>query len=175
MSWPRALGQVPIFYSERPGGRPFNPNDHYTSRYIDVPNDPLYPFGHGLTYGRCTLANFTVTPDRVTEADTLEARVDVTNQGARAAEETVFLFTHDRVATVARPALELKGVGKAVVRPGETKTVRIMVPASELRFLGPDLTPVFEAGEVEVLVGPCADRSQLLVQTVRLAAAGARP
>ena len=177
MSWPRALGQVPIFYSERPSGRPFNPNDHYTSKYIDVPNEPLYPFGYGLTYGRFTLANFTVTPDRVTERDTIEARVDVTNEGARAAEETVFLFTRDLVATVARPLLELKGVGKVSVRPGETKTVRIAVPATELRFLGRDLTPVFEPGELEILVGPCADRSQLLVQKVRLAAgeAPARP
>src|SRR3977135_669409 len=65
MSWPRALGQVPIFYSERPSGRPFNPKDHYTSKYIDVANEPLYPFGHGLTYGRFTLANFAVTPAQV--------------------------------------------------------------------------------------------------------------
>jgi beta-glucosidase len=171
MSWPRALGQVPIFYAERPSGRPFNPKDHYTSKYIDVANEPLYPFGHGLTYGRFTLANFAVTPAQVAEKDTIEVRVDVTNEGARAAEETVFLFTHDKVATVARPLLELKGVGKVTVRPGETKTVRITLPATELRFLGRDLTRVFEPGEVELLVGPCADRSQLLVQTVRLQAA----
>jgi beta-glucosidase len=83
----------------------------------------------------------------------------------------VFLFTHDKVATVTRPVLELKGVGKVTLRPGETKTVRIALPASELRFLGRDLTPVFEPGEVEILVGPSADRSQLLVQTVVLRAA----
>jgi beta-glucosidase len=171
MSWPRALGQVPLFYAERPSGRPFNPKDHYTSKYIDVANEPLYPFGHGLTYGRFTLANFAVTPAQVAEKDTIEVRVDVTNEGARAAEETVFLFTHDKVATVARPLLELKGVGKVTVRPGETKTIRITLPATELRFLGRDLLPVFEPGEVELLVGPCADRSQLLVQTVRLQAA----
>src|SRR6185369_9276946 len=81
MSWPRAVGQVPLFYCERPGGRPFNAKDHFTSKYMDVPNDPLYPFGHGLTYGRITLANLTVTPDRVAEKDTIEARVDVTNEG----------------------------------------------------------------------------------------------
>jgi beta-glucosidase len=168
MSWPRAIGQVPLFYGERPSGRPFNPKDHFTTRYIDVPNDPLYPFGFGLTYGRFTLANLVVTPDRVSEKSTIEARVDVTNEGTQVAEETVFLFTHDKVATVTRPLLELKGVGKATVRPGETKTVRISLPATELRFLGRDLEPVFEPGEVEVLVGPCADRSQLLMQTIRL-------
>jgi beta-glucosidase len=168
MSWPRAIGQIPLFYGERPSGRPFNPKDHYTSKYMDVANDPLYPFGFGLTYGRFTLANFAVTPDQVSEQSTIEARVDVTNEGAQAAEETVFLFTHDKVATVTRPLLELKGVGKVTLRPGETKTVRISVPAAELRFLGRDLAPVFEAGEVEVLVGPSADRSRLLVQTIRL-------
>jgi beta-glucosidase len=170
MSWPRAVGQVPVFYGERPSGRPFNPKDHFTSKYIDVDNSPLYPFGYGLTYGRFALANFSVTPARVAEKDTIEVRVDVTNEGSHAAEETVFLFTRDLVATVTRPLLELKGVGKASLRPGETKTVRISVPASELRFLGRDLTPVFEAGEVEVLVGPCADRSQLLAQMINLQA-----
>jgi beta-glucosidase len=168
MSWPRAIGQVPIFYGERPSGRPYNPKDHFTTKYIDVANDPLYPFGFGLTYGRFTLTNFAVTPDQVSEKSTIEARVDVTNEGAQTAEETVFLFTHDKIATVTRPLLELKGVGKVTLRPGETQTVRISVPATELRFLGRALTPVFEAGEVEVLVGPCADRSQLQIQTIRL-------
>ena len=171
MSWPRAIGQIPLFYAERPGGRPYNPKDHFTSKYMDVPNEPLYPFGHGLTYGHFTFANLTVTPDRVAEKDTIEARVEVTNEGAHAAEETLFLFTHDKVATVTRPVLELQGVGKVTLRPGETQTVRIAVPASELRFLGRDLTPVFEPGEVEILVGPSADRSQLLVQTLVLWAA----
>jgi beta-glucosidase len=171
MSWPRAIGQIPLFYGERPGGRPYNPKDHFTSKYMDVPNDPLYPFGYGLTYGHFTFANLAVTPDQVSEKDTIEVRVEVTNQGAHAAEETVFLFTHDKVATVTRPVLELKGVGKVTLRPGETQTVRIAVPASELRFLGRDLTPVFEPGEVEILAGPSADRSQLLVQTLVLKAA----
>jgi beta-glucosidase len=168
MSWPRVVGQVPIFYGERPGGRPFNPKDYFTSKYLDVPNSPLYPFGHGLTYGRFALANLKVTPDRVAERDTIEVSVDVTNEGTRAAQETVFLFTHDKVATVARPVLELKGLAKVTLKPGESAAVKIAVPAAELRFLGRDLTPVFEPGEVEILVGPCADRAQLLVQTIQL-------
>jgi beta-glucosidase len=168
MSWPRALGQVPIFYGERPSGRPFNPKDYYTSKYLDVPNTPLFPFGHGLTYGRFRFANLKVSPDRVAEQDTIEATVDVTNEGTHAAQETVFMFTRDKLATVARPLLELKGLAKVTLRPGESANVRIAVSATELRFLGLDLTPVFEAGEVEILVGPCADRAQLLVQTIQL-------
>ena len=169
MSWPRAIGQIPLFYCERPTGRPYNPKDHYTSKYIDVPNEPLYPFGYGLTYAQCRLSNLVVAPDRVTEKDTIEARVDVTNEGTHAAEETVFLFIHHKMASVTRPLLELRGVGKVTLQPGETRTVRICVAAAELRFLGLALKPVFEPGEVEVLVGPHAERSQLLVQTLRLA------
>ncbi len=168
ISWPRALGQVPIFFGQRPSGRPADPEDRFTSKYLDVSNEPLYPFGHGLTYGRFTLANFRVTPQAVSETDTLEVSVDVTNEGPRPAEETVFLFTRDKVACVARPLLELKGFGKVRLQPGETATVRLFLAATQLRFPGRDLTPVFEPGEVELLAGPCADRSKLLFGTVHL-------
>jgi beta-glucosidase len=106
----------------------------------------------------------------VHESDTVEARIDVTNEGKQAAEETVFLFTRDKVACVARPLLELRAFGKVRLQPGETATVRLHMPAAALRFPGSDLTPVFEAGEVEVLAGPCADRSQLLSETIHLRA-----
>ncbi len=170
ITWPRVLGQVPIFYSQRSGGRPENPKDHFTSKYLDTPNAPLYPFGHGLTYGRFTLDNLRVTPESVTKKETIEVTIDVTNEGSRAAEETVFLFTRDRVASVARPVLELKGVGKIALQPGETGTVQLQLPAADLAFLGTDLKPVFEPGEVEILVGPCADITQLVAGRVQLLA-----
>jgi beta-glucosidase len=168
VTWARAEGQVPIFFGERPSGRPADPKDHYTSKYLDVPNEPLFPFGHGLTYGRFALSNLRVTPVNVEDIDTMQIRVDVRNEGARAAQETVFLFTHDKIASVARPLLELKGFAKIELRPGESGTVSLSLRAAELRFLGLDLEPVFEPGEVEILVGPCADRSQLLAATVHL-------
>jgi len=168
VTWARALGQVPIFFGERPTGRPANPKDHYTSKYLDVPNEPLFPFGHGLTYGRFALSNLRVTPKEAEDIDTLQIRVDVHNEGARAAQETVFLFTHDKIASVARPMLELKGFAKITLQPGERGTLALSLRTSELRFLGLDLEPVFEPGEVEILVGPCADRSQLLAETVNL-------
>jgi len=176
VSWPRALGQVPIFFGERPSGRPADPKDHYTSKYLDVPNDPLFPFGHGLNYGHFTLSNLRVTGDGVTENDTVVIRVDVANDGARAGEETVFLFTHDKLASVARPLLELKGFAKIHLDPGQSGTVTLLLAAAELHFLGRDLEPVFEPGEVEILVGPCADRSRLLQGTIHLTlGGGARP
>jgi beta-glucosidase len=168
VTWPRAAGQIPIFFGQRPGGRPADPKDHYTSKYLDAPNEPLFPFGHGLSYGRFALSNLRVTPVDAEDIDTVQIRVDVRNEGAMTAQETVFLFTHDKVASVARPLLELKGFAKIDLRPGEAGTVALSLRVEELRFLGIDLEPVFEPGEVEILVGPCADRSKLLAATIRL-------
>jgi len=171
VTWARSVGQIPLFYAVRPSGRPFNPKDPYTSKYLDAPNEPLYPFGHGLTYGQFSLTNLSVSPDTVTEIDTISVRVEVSNQGAMAAEETVFLFSHDKLASVARPVLELKGFGKVRLEPGRSAILSLSLRAHELRFLGLDLEPVFEPGEVEILVGPCADRSRLLAATIHLAPA----
>ncbi len=171
VSWARAEGQVPIYFGQRPSGRPDNPLDHYTSKYLDVPNDPLFPFGFGLTYGRFTHSNLRVPKDPVAEHETIVIRVDVKNEGIRAAEDTLFLFTHDKLATVSRPVLELKGFGKITLNPGETGTVTLLLPVAELRFLGAHLTPVFEAGEVEIFVGHCADKKQLLTDTIVLSKA----
>jgi beta-glucosidase len=170
ITWPRALGQIPLFYSQRNSGRPENPKDHYTSKYLDSPNTPLFPFGFGLTYGRFAYSNLSVRPETVTDGDSLDVSVDVTNEGARAAEETVFLFVRDRVACVARPTLELKGVTKIALAPGETGTAHLRLPVSELRFLGLELTPVLEAGEIEIRVGPSSDPAQLLSGRVMLRA-----
>jgi beta-glucosidase len=168
VTWARALGQIPIFFGERPTGRPADPKDHYTSKYLDVANEPQFPFGHGLTYGRFTLSNLRVTPQEVEEHDDIRIHVEVRNEGAAAAEETVFLFTHDKVASVARPLLELKGFAKIRLAPGDAGTVSLTLNAWDLRFLGLDLEPVYEPGEVEILVGPCADRARLLAASVHL-------
>ena len=169
MTWPRALGQVPLYFAQRSGGRPENPQDHYTSRYSDLSSSPQFPFGHGLSYGRFRYANLRVTPDRVSSGERIRVQVDLRNDGLRPAEETVFLFVHDRVASVAQPQLLLKGFTKLALAPGGHGSVTLELPAAQLRFIGLDLEPVFEAGDVEVLVGPCADRAQLLGTTIRLA------
>jgi beta-glucosidase len=168
MSWPRAVGQVPICFGQRPTGRPMNPSDHYTSKYQDVDNTPLFAFGHGLTYGQFCYDGLQVEPRRVREHDTLRISVRLRNVGAREAEETVFLFVRDKVSGVTRPLLELKGFAKLRLMPGEAGSVNLELPARELRFLGPDLQPVFEAGEVEILAGPSAEQSGLLRQTIEL-------
>ena len=160
---------MPVFFGQRPTGRPADPKDKFTSKYLDVANEPLYPFGHGLTYGRFSLGAPRVSPGTVSEGQVIAVDVDVANEGTHAAEETVFVFSRDKVASVARPLLELRAFGKIRLGPGERGTVRLSFPAAELRFLGPDLMPVFEPGEVEILVGPCADRAQLRGVSVLLA------
>ncbi len=170
LTWPRALGQIPLFYGQRNSGRPENPQDHFTSKYLDSPNSPLLPFGFGLSYGRFAYANLKVSPETATAGESLDVSVDVTNEGARAAEETVFLFVRDRVASVARPTLELKGVAKVVLEPGATGTARFVLPVMELEFLDVNLKPVIEPGEIEIRVGPCADLAQLITARVMLKA-----
>jgi beta-glucosidase len=168
MSWPRAIGQVPIYFGQRPTGRPMNPADYYTSKYHDVDNTPLYAFGHGLTYGRFCYDELQVEPQRVREQDTMTISVSLRNVGAREAEETVFLFARSKVSRVTRPLLELKGYAKLRLRPGEAGSVKLELPAAELGYLGPDLQPLFEAGEVEILVGPSAEQTGLLRQTIEI-------
>ncbi|MGK6307081.1 glycoside hydrolase family 3 N-terminal domain-containing protein [Variovorax sp. DT-64] len=168
MSWPRTLGQVPIYFGQRPTGRPMNPADHFTSKYLDVANTPLYDFGHGLTYGRFEYGELQVEPRRVREQDRLAVSVSLRNVGAREAEETVFLFVRHKLSRVTRPLLELKGFAKLRLKPGEAGSVKLALPAAELRHLGPDLLPMFEAGEVEILAGPSAEQTGLLRQTVEL-------
>ena len=168
VSWPKAAGQIPIFFGQRPSGRPADPKDHFTSKYLDVSNEPLFPFGHGLSYGRFSYSNLRVPREAVSERDTIAVRVDIVNDGSRAAEETVFLFVRHKHARVTQPLLELKGFGKIRLNPGESGTVTIMLAAAELRYLGLALEPVFEAGEIEILAGPCADRARLLAAGIQL-------
>ncbi len=172
VTWPRASGQVPIFFSERPSGRPFDAQDKFTSKYLDVANEPLFPFGFGLTYGRFELSNLRLSASAIGIDDAVTIQVDVINRGTREAQEAVFLFTHDKVASISRPKLELKGFGKISLLPGNMGTVTLSLRASELCFLDMTLEPVFEPGEVEILVGPYADRTQLLAASIQLVASG---
>ena len=169
MSWPRAIGQVPIYFGQRPTGRPMNPADYYTSKYQDVDNTPLYAFGHGLSYGRFCYDELQVEPRRVREQDTLDDQRQAAQRwrarGAKRLSSCSFATSSSRVT---RPLLELKGYAKLRLMPGEAGSVKLELPAAELRYLGPDLQPLFEAGEVEILVGPSAEQTGLLRQTIEL-------
>ncbi|HUI21377.1 MAG TPA: glycoside hydrolase family 3 N-terminal domain-containing protein [Methylocella sp.] len=167
VTWPREVGQVPIFYAERPSGRPANPDDPYTSKYLDMPVTPLFFFGHGLSYSRFSMSNLRADKAEFRRADELIIELDVLNEGPSAGEETIFLFARDLVASVARPLLELKGTCKIALAPRESGTVHFRLAAEALAFPGRDLARVFEPGEFLLLVGPSADPRGLLKLKVR--------
>ncbi len=168
VSWPRAIGQIPVHFAERPSGRPADPANPYSSRYLDEANEPLFAFGHGLSYGRFVLSDLRVVPDTTDVTGTVRVCVDVRNVGAREGEETLFLFTRRKRATVSPPLLELRGVARIALRPGERGTVALTLAIPELRSLGRRLEPVLEPGEIEVLIGPRAERAVLLSAPLHL-------
>ena len=119
VTWPRAVGQIPIFYAARPSGRPFDPIDPYTSKYLDCSVEPQFYFGHGLSYSRFALSNLAALQQRVSFDDVIRLSVDVVNEGSIEGETTVFLFARDVVASVVRPVLELKRFAKIALGAGE--------------------------------------------------------
>ena len=163
VTWPRDVGQVPIAYSVRSGGRPENPADHYTSKYLDLPNAPQFPFGHGLAYTR-----FSLSAPEVTLAPGLTVETTVSNAGARPGAATVFLFLRDPVATIARPVLELKRFQRVELAAGATEALRFQLDRDDLAYPGPDLEPVFEPGDFEIHLGFSAAPEGLLTARFRL-------
>jgi beta-glucosidase len=168
ISWPVGVGQIPICYAQRPTGRPADPALSYTSKYIDLPVEPLFPFGHGLSYTRFAYADLRVRPSEPRPGENLTIDVTVANIGPAEGEETVLLFVRDPVATVTRPLLELKDMAKITLAPGQRGPVQFTLATGDLAFLGSDLSPKLEPGVFEILVGPSALRSTLLRVDVRL-------
>jgi beta-glucosidase len=169
VSWPRHVGQVPIFYNELPSGRPYAPGVHYSSTYLDQPPTPQFPFGHGLSYSRFELNDLRCEPTRVKADDSLEVSLGVHNESLVDGEATLFLFVRDPVASVVRPLLELKGVQKAVLGAGERKTVTWRLPVKDLSFVSQNLDRLLEPGRFEIHVGQSADPSGLLTCAIELA------
>jgi beta-glucosidase len=170
VTWPVEVGQVPIFYSRLPTGRPIDPAFRYSSKYLDMPNEPLFAFGHGLSYTRFAYSNLRAAPEKLGEADTLTVEVDVGNEGKAAGEETVLLFVRDPVASVSRPVLELKGMAKVFLKPGERRTVRLPLGCDAFAILDAQLAPRIEPGVLEIFVGPAARGDALLKTEVSLVA-----
>lgn len=158
VTWPRALGQIPIFYDHMSSGRPGpengNPNDRYYSRYLDESNAPLYPFGYGLSYTTFAFDQLRLSsPALKADGGRLTVAVRVRNTGKRYGEEVVQLYVHQRVASVTRPVRELKGFAKVALAPGEQREVDLTLDPADLAFWRADETWGPEPGPFDVYVG----------------------
>ena len=152
VTFPRAVGQVPIYYNHKNTGRP--PSDEkYTSKYLELPSTPLYPFGHGLSYTTFEYANARISSPTMTALDTLIVSVDLANAGDRTADEVVQLYLRDPVRSMTPPVLELKGFERVTLAPGETLTVSFPVTMEDLAFYDADGWWRVEPGRFVALLG----------------------
>ena len=156
-TFPRSVGQIPLYYNAKKTGRPMNPDDHFTSKYLDITNDPLYPFGYGLSYTTFSFDKMECDKNIYASGDTIEVKVQVRNTGQRTGKEVVQLYVRDLVSSVVTPVKQLKAFAKPELKPGEQKEVILKVPVSELYLIDKEGIPFLEPGEFEIQVGNASD------------------
>ena len=158
VTMPKVLGQVPIYYNHLPTGRPVAEGTNhfvkYSSNYIDVRNEPLYPFGYGLSYTTYAYSDIVLSGKEMTKDGRLTATVTVTNTGKREGDEVVQLYIHDKVASLSRPVKELKGFQRIHLAAGESKKVTFDITPDMLKFYNYNLEEVLEPGEFDLMIGP---------------------
>jgi beta-glucosidase len=153
MSFPRDVGQIPVYYNQLPTGRPYDPNNKYTSRYLDVPNTPQYPFGFGLSYTTFALSNLHLSASSMARTGTLAVTADITNTGTRPGDDVVQLYIHDQVASILQPVRRLDGFQRVSLRPGQTRKVTFRLGAANLGFYNDQGQFTVEPGGFDVYVG----------------------
>jgi len=154
MTFPLNLGQVPVYYYAKNTGRPiYLPNPKYKSRYIDAPNDPLYPFGYGLSYTTFEYSGIRLSSNELKENGELKATVTVKNTGTRDGEEVVQCYVRDLVGSITRPVKELKGFEKISLKAGESKNVTFSITPEMLAFHRLDMSYGTEPGDYKLFIG----------------------
>ena len=156
-SFPKNVGQIPIYYAHKNTGRPLADNGWFVkfrSNYLDVDNDPLYPFGYGLSYTSFSYSPVTLSADRMDQNGSIKASVTVTNTGSVAGKEVIQMYIRDLVGSSTRPVRELKGFEKILLQPGESRTVEFTVDVEMLKFYDADMQYVAEPGTFRVFIGP---------------------
>lgn len=153
VTFPLSTGQIPVYYYQKHTGRPFDAEHKYTSKYIDIPNTPLYPFGYGLSYTTFSYSNIVLDKKSINRDEIINASVDVSNTGKYEGEEVVQLYIRDEYASVTRPVKELKGFQKINLKPGDTKKINFKITPDMLSFLNAEMKPVVEAGTFTVMIG----------------------
>jgi beta-glucosidase len=155
MTFPYAIGQIPIYYNAFNTGRPIpeGTDPGWKSRYRDIPNKPLYPFGYGLSYTTFTYGGFTLDKNVAGKNESIQVSVTVTNSGSVAGEEIVQLYIRDMAASIVRPVKELKNFQKIALKPGESRTIKFILLSKDLSFSDATGTPVLEPGLFKIMVG----------------------
>jgi beta-glucosidase len=170
VSWPRSVGQIPVFFGHKSTGRPMTA-DRWHTGYQYESSAPLYPFGHGLTYTSFGYSNLRITPATLSAGGTVTVSADLANEGKRADTEVVQLYVRDRVASTTRPVRELEGFARVTLAAGERRTVELPLAAAELSCFDPEGGWTPGDGEFDVWVGP--DAASGLHATLEVAAPAA--
>ena len=154
VSFPQALGQVPIYYNHEPTGRPCDVTQKYVSRYRDLRTcDPLFPFGFGLSYTSFRVSGFSLSRRFVGPRDQLVASMTVTNTGTRAGDDVAQLYLHDPVASISQPVRRLRGFERVTLEPGASRTVSFTVDRSDFGFYDNRGKYVVESGTIDLFAG----------------------
>jgi beta-glucosidase len=162
VSFPRSVGQIPIYYNHLPTGRPYNfakPNK-YTSHYYDAVNGPLYPFGYGLSYTTFSVSPVKMSSRTMPRNGSVEASVTVTNSGKRDGATVVQLYLNDPVASISRPVQELRGFQRIMLKAGESQTVKFKIDVDALKFWNQKMQHIAEPGKINVMIGLDSVRTQ---------------
>jgi beta-glucosidase len=162
MTFPRSVGQVPIYYSHKNTGRPQGegPTQKFRSNYLDESNNPLYAFGYGLSYTSFSYSDVTLSANTMSKAQTIKASVTVTNSGDYDGEEVVQLYIHDLEASIAPPVKKLIGFQKIMLKKGEKKTVEFTITEDDLKFYNNDLKRISEPGKFDIFIGTSSDNAK---------------
>ncbi len=155
MTFPRSVGQIPIYYNHKNTGRPYDGTGFpkFKSNYLDISNDPLYPFGYGLSYTTFSYSDITLSQKQIKPGANLQVKITVTNSGNYDGEETVQLYIRDLVGTVTQPVKELKKFQKVFLKKGESKELTFSLSVDDLKFYNSDLKYIYEPGDFKVFVG----------------------
>jgi beta-glucosidase len=156
MTFPRSVGQVPIYYNILPTGHPAPDTEdykRYTVGYLDLPKGPRYPFGFGLSYTTFGYSDLKISASIMKENETIDISFSLTNNGTYAGEEVAQFYLRDKVASVSRSIRELKGFRKVILQPGESKTIHFTVNKEKLSFYNSKLEWVAEPGEFDIMIG----------------------
>jgi beta-glucosidase len=154
VTFPRSVGQVPIYYNHKNTGRPPDAANKYTSKYLDSAWTPLYPFGYGLSYTQFKFSNLRLSAPSIRPNGEIKVSVDVENTGRRAGDEVAQLYIRDMAASITRPVRELRGFERISLKPGEKRTVEFRLTSEHLGFYNRDMRFAVEPGEFRVYVGP---------------------